>query len=195
MSVGSPASTTLGPAGRRPGSARKRSRRPLRAASARWPGSHWFAAAEAFHRDFAAVALERGWLRLWVIELDGRPAAAWYGFRFEGIDSYYQGGRDPALTRERLGLVLTIHTVREAIADGIEEYRSRAATSPSSTGSPPRSRRGDDRGPAASWAGPRWPRGPPGGAYRARRRTRRPTCSSAGRGSVGSQSPCAAPTA
>ena len=41
---------------------------------ARWPGSHWFAAAEAFHREFAAVALERGWLRLWILELAGAPA-------------------------------------------------------------------------------------------------------------------------
>ncbi len=90
---------------------------------ARWPGSGWFADAEAFHRDFAAVALERGWLRLWILDLDGRPAAAWYGFRFGGIDSYYQGGRDPTLTRERLGLMTIIHTVREAIGDGCEEYR------------------------------------------------------------------------
>ena len=90
---------------------------------ARWPGSKWFADAEAFHRDFAAVALERGWLRLWILELDGGPAAAWYGFRFQGIDSYYQGGRDPTLSRARLGIVLIIHTVREAIHDGCEEYR------------------------------------------------------------------------
>ncbi len=90
---------------------------------ARWPGSPWFSDAEAFHRDFAALALERGWLRLWIVHLDGAPAAVWYGFRFAGIDSYYQGGRDPALTRERLGLVLTAHTVREALKDGCREYR------------------------------------------------------------------------
>jgi CelD/BcsL family acetyltransferase involved in cellulose biosynthesis len=90
---------------------------------ARWPGSKWFAAAEAFHRDFAAVALERGWLRLWILELDGAPAAAWYGFRFAGVDSYYQGGRDPSRSRERLGVVLIIHTVREALRDGSREYR------------------------------------------------------------------------
>jgi CelD/BcsL family acetyltransferase involved in cellulose biosynthesis len=90
---------------------------------ARWPGSKWFAGAEAFHREFAAVALERGWLRLWILALDGAPAAAWYGFRFAGVDSYYQGGRDPALSRERLGVVLIIHTVREALQDGSREYR------------------------------------------------------------------------
>ena len=90
---------------------------------ARWPGSHWFAAAEAFHRDFAAVALERGWLRLWILELEGAPAAAWLGYRFNGVESYYQAGRDPALQRERVGFVLLAHTIREALQDGMTEYR------------------------------------------------------------------------
>ena len=90
---------------------------------ARWPGSHWFSDAEAFHRDFAAIALERGWLRLWMLELAGKPAAAWLGYRFNGVESYYQAGRDPALQRERVGFVLLAHTIREAIQDGMSEYR------------------------------------------------------------------------
>ena len=32
-------------------------------------------------RLFAGAALERGWLRLWIAEADGDPAAAWYGWR------------------------------------------------------------------------------------------------------------------
>ena len=90
---------------------------------ARWPGSHWFADAEAFHRDFAATALERGWLRLWILQLAGTPAAAWLGYRFNGVESYYQAGRDPSLQRERVGFVLLAHTIREAIQDGMSEYR------------------------------------------------------------------------
>ena len=90
---------------------------------ARWPGSPWFASAESFHRDFAALALERSWLRLWILDLDGSPAAAWLGYRFAGIGSHYQAGRDPALQRERVGLVLLAHSIREALADGMDEYR------------------------------------------------------------------------
>ena len=90
---------------------------------ARWPGSPWFAYAEAFHRDFATRALERGWLRLWILELDGSPAGAWLGYRFAGVESYYQAGRDPALERERVGFVLLAHSIREALADGMSEYR------------------------------------------------------------------------
>jgi CelD/BcsL family acetyltransferase involved in cellulose biosynthesis len=90
---------------------------------ARWSGSPWFSDEEAFHREFAASALERGWLRLWLLELDGAPAAAWLGFRFAGIESYYQAGRDPAFERESVGFVLLAHTIREALQDGMSEYR------------------------------------------------------------------------
>ena len=54
---------------------------------------------EAFHRDFAAVALERGWLRLWICEVDGRPVAAWYGLRYAGSRVLLPVGRDPDGTR------------------------------------------------------------------------------------------------
>jgi CelD/BcsL family acetyltransferase involved in cellulose biosynthesis len=78
---------------------------------------------ERFHRDFAAVALERGWLRLWFLDLDGRAVAAWYGFRFAGTESYYQAGRDPSQADESVGFVLLAHTIREAASDGMREYR------------------------------------------------------------------------
>jgi peptidoglycan/xylan/chitin deacetylase (PgdA/CDA1 family) len=77
----------------------------------------------AFHREFAAIALAQGWLRLWLLDLDGRPAAAWYGFRFGGVESYYQSGRDPAFDRSSAGFVLLAHTIRAAFDDGVAEYR------------------------------------------------------------------------
>ena len=90
---------------------------------ARWGAGSAFTRWEAFHREFATVALERGWLRLWFLELDGRPAAAWYGFRFEGVESYYQAGRDPGRSDESVGFVLLAHSIREAAHDGVREYR------------------------------------------------------------------------
>ena len=91
---------------------------------ARWKGS-WtaFAAHEPFHREFAARALERGWLRLWFMELDGTAVAAWYGFRFGGVEFGYQSGREPALDGRSIGFVLLVHSMREALQDGMEEYR------------------------------------------------------------------------
>ena len=89
----------------------------------RWPSSPWFTDAESFHRDFAAVARERGWLRVWLLELDGQPVAAWLGYRFAGVEAYYQAGRDPAFDGKRVGFVLLAHTIREAANDGLREYR------------------------------------------------------------------------
>src|SRR4051812_47803822 len=77
----------------------------------------------AFHLDFARAALERGWLRLWLAEVDGRAVAAWYGFRFAESEWYYQSGRDPDWDEDSVGLVLLAHTIREAFDDGLRTYR------------------------------------------------------------------------
>jgi CelD/BcsL family acetyltransferase involved in cellulose biosynthesis len=79
-------------------------------------------ALEAFHRSFAAAALERGWLRLWLLEVDGRPQAAWYGFRFGRSWSFYQSGR-ASTARSGSGVLVLAGTVRAALEDGADEYR------------------------------------------------------------------------
>jgi CelD/BcsL family acetyltransferase involved in cellulose biosynthesis len=76
----------------------------------------------AFHRAFAYRALDRGWLRLWLLELDDRPVAAYYGFRFGGVESFYQSGRDPELRHESLGMVLMAHAIRRGFDDGVHEF-------------------------------------------------------------------------
>ncbi len=89
---------------------------------ARWAGAETpFLAAATFHREFAAQALARGWLRLRFLEIAGRPVAALYGFRFGGAESAYQAGRDPAL--REVGFVLLTHAIREALGDGLAEFR------------------------------------------------------------------------
>jgi len=90
---------------------------------ARWRGSRALAGRWAFHRDFAARALRRGWLRLRILELDGRPAAALYNLRFAGAEVSYQAGRDPALDRWSVGLLLHARAMRAALAEGALEYR------------------------------------------------------------------------
>jgi CelD/BcsL family acetyltransferase involved in cellulose biosynthesis len=90
----------------------------------RWgrEGAPEFALAQGFHRAFAARALERGWLRLWLLEVDGHPVAAWHGFRFGGADWHYQSGRDPAWERYSVGAVLLAHTIRDCVEAGRSRY-------------------------------------------------------------------------
>ena len=77
----------------------------------------------AFHRSFAATALEQGWLRLWSLEVDGEPVAALYGFGLADTECYYQAGRDRRWDHYRVGFVLLAHAIREAANDGVVEYR------------------------------------------------------------------------
>ena len=90
---------------------------------ARWGSTPTDFTQTPFHRDVARRALRRGWLRLWILELDTRPVAAWHGFRVGEVTSYYQAGRDPAFEGDAVGFVLLAHTIREAMGEGAREYR------------------------------------------------------------------------
>ena len=76
----------------------------------------------AFHREFTALALRRGWLRLFVLRLDGKPASALYGLRYGGTFYFYQSGFDPQYGRHSVGLVTMGLAIKSAIEEGAEEY-------------------------------------------------------------------------
>ena len=76
----------------------------------------------AFHDAFSRLALERGWLRLFVLRLDGRPLGALYGFRYGGRFYFYQSGFDPAYRQYSVGLVTMGLAIQHAIMEGAEEY-------------------------------------------------------------------------
>ena len=70
------------------------------------------------------MALERGWLRLWVAEVDGSPRRGLVrACASPGCEWYYQSGRDPAWDEHSVGFVLLAHTIRSAFEDGMREYR------------------------------------------------------------------------
>jgi CelD/BcsL family acetyltransferase involved in cellulose biosynthesis len=78
--------------------------------------------ARSFHVDFARAALEQGWLRLWILELDGSPAAAWYGWRLGERYSYYNSGFDPVFAALSPGLVLISAVIESAFEEGASEF-------------------------------------------------------------------------
>jgi CelD/BcsL family acetyltransferase involved in cellulose biosynthesis len=76
----------------------------------------------AFHQELIPLALERGWLRLYVLRLDGRPAACLYGFLYGGRFYFYQTGFDPAYERYSPGLITMGLSIQAAIEEGAREY-------------------------------------------------------------------------
>ena len=78
---------------------------------------------EPFQREFAAIALDRGWLRLLLLEIDGVPVASEFGFLFQDAYFSYQSGRDPSWNRYSVGFLLEVETMRHALEEGADEYR------------------------------------------------------------------------
>lgn len=89
----------------------------------RWQEESGFTTWEPFHRQFARTALASGWLRLWLLELDGRTVAAKFNYRFAGAEYSYQSARDIAFKQASLGLVMLAHAMRTAMEEGVREYR------------------------------------------------------------------------
>ena len=76
----------------------------------------------AFHQDLSRSALDRGWLRMYVLSLNGRVAAAMYGFARHGRFYFYQHGFDTAYSRYSVGLVLMGLSIRAAIDERMREF-------------------------------------------------------------------------
>jgi CelD/BcsL family acetyltransferase involved in cellulose biosynthesis len=74
-----------------------------------------------FHDEISRLALAAGWLRLWVLRLDGKPVAALYGFLYRRTFYFYQSGFDPAFAKDSVGLVMLGVAVRAAMAEGVDE--------------------------------------------------------------------------
>jgi serine acetyltransferase/CelD/BcsL family acetyltransferase involved in cellulose biosynthesis len=76
----------------------------------------------AFHESFSRLALDRGWLRLSLLRMNGRPIAALYGLLYRKRFYFYQSGYDPAWRRDSVGLVTMGLAIKQAIAEGAAEY-------------------------------------------------------------------------
>jgi len=75
-----------------------------------------------FHQEFSQVALERGWLRLYVLRLNGKPAAGLYGFLYHRTFYFYQSGFDAAYDKYSVGLVTMGLAIQRAIEEGAQEF-------------------------------------------------------------------------
>ena len=98
----------------------------LRLHEQRWDdaggGAFRDARSERLLRHFAGEMAKQKRLWLTTLDLDGQPAAAWYGFTSGDTVYFYQAGRDPRWERESVGLVLMGMMIQRAILQGYRAF-------------------------------------------------------------------------
>src|SRR5256712_11042 len=75
----------------------------------------------AFHEEVTQLALDRGWLKLYLLTLDDRPAAALYGFNYHATFYFMQAGLDPAYREPKVGMLAMGLAIKHAIDEGMDE--------------------------------------------------------------------------
>jgi CelD/BcsL family acetyltransferase involved in cellulose biosynthesis len=92
---------------------------------------------EPFHRALAEASLRQGWLRLNLLEVEGKIIAAEYGWRIGDRQLAYLSGYDAEWSSLGPGASLLVHSIEEAAAEGVhvydlmrgdEDYKRRLAT-------------------------------------------------------------------
>ena len=79
-------------------------------------------ASRDFHDHVTRLALERGWLRLYVLTLNGATAAVQYLLGYKGRFYFYQHGYDSQYGNQSVGLVSFALAIRAAIEEGASEF-------------------------------------------------------------------------
>lgn len=77
---------------------------------------------QAFHREVCEEFLKRGWLRLWTLRCDNRPACVLLSYCYEGRYSFFIGGFEPELMRWSVGTCLFARVFQHAIEEGATEF-------------------------------------------------------------------------
>jgi len=77
---------------------------------------------EKFHREASENFCAGGLLRLYTLQLNGRPAASLYGFAHNQKTYFYLGGMNPDFAKHSPGMILVGHAIETAIAEGHREF-------------------------------------------------------------------------
>ncbi len=85
-------------------------------------GSFASQARREFYHDLSRRLLERGWLQLWMLELNGANVGAEYDFLWKDTVYCLQGGFDTNMASGHLGYVLRGYVLKQLIETGIGHY-------------------------------------------------------------------------
>jgi CelD/BcsL family acetyltransferase involved in cellulose biosynthesis len=80
------------------------------------------AAFVAFHKEFVRLAAARGWLRIFILHLNGAPVASLYGMQYGKTFYFYQSGFDAAYSRHSVGVATMAVSIQNAIEEEAVEY-------------------------------------------------------------------------
>ncbi|HEY7385579.1 MAG TPA: GNAT family N-acetyltransferase [Beijerinckiaceae bacterium] len=76
---------------------------------------------QQFHRAALPGLVANGLLRLYLVQIGGRPASIYYGFMHCGRAYTYLTGFDPAFAFESPGVIVLAHAIAQALAEGAHE--------------------------------------------------------------------------
>lgn len=85
-------------------------------------GSFASAARREFYSQMGRSFLERNWLELWLLELNGKSVAVQFGFRYRNTVYSLQEGFDPDYMADRVGYVLRSYVLGNLISQGVRRY-------------------------------------------------------------------------
>ncbi|HMB04202.1 MAG TPA: GNAT family N-acetyltransferase [Isosphaeraceae bacterium] len=99
----------------------------LRLHEARWsaqgqPGVLHDPIVRRFHEEAASAFLRAGMLRLYVLFVDSRAIASFYGFAGRSRMFYYLGGFDPEFASLSPGTLIVGYAIEEAVREGAEAF-------------------------------------------------------------------------
>ena len=77
---------------------------------------------EGYFRDVALGFQEKGWLSLPFLRAEGKDTAAYFSFRYQGVEYVYNSGYDPEYARLSPGIVLAADCIRRAMERGMSVF-------------------------------------------------------------------------
>lgn len=75
-----------------------------------------------FYFDISSIFLKRGWLEMWALDVEGKPAAVQFAFRYRDQVFQLQEGFDEAYHSDRVGTLLRAYVIEQLIAQGVRKY-------------------------------------------------------------------------
>ncbi|MFX0135825.1 MAG: GNAT family N-acetyltransferase [Candidatus Hodarchaeota archaeon] len=75
-----------------------------------------------FHKDIFSVFISNSWLKFYLLEINNKPVACLYGYRYNHIFYYYQSGFDTNWAKYSVGTVLMAFCINDAISNKLKIF-------------------------------------------------------------------------